>query len=196
MHWMESTTMARTIHTTDKPVTLEGFQAVLEPSKFGYSLSAVVDKNTIDKLETERAEVLKWAESKLKNPKRSTLKPEPWEEVAEGKYKIKFSWNEENRPPVVDTEGTQVTDTKTPLYAGSTVKLGFYQKPYILRDGVTYGSSLKLVGVQVVSVKGSAGVDTGDLDANEVAELFGTTSGFKQSDPNVTPTTNDEEEDF
>ena len=188
--------MSRTIHTTDKPVTLEGFQAILEPSKFGYSLSAVVDSQTIDKLETERAEVLKWAESKLKNPKRSTLKPEPWEEVAEGKYKIKFSWNEENRPPVVDTEGTQVTDTKTPLYAGSTVKLGFYQKPYILRDGVTYGSSLKLVGVQVVSVKGNAGVDTGDLDANEVAELFGTTSGFKTADPNVTtvPDVNDEED--
>ena len=188
--------MVRTIHTTDKPVILEGFQAVLEPSKFGYSLSAVVDKNTIDKLETERAEVLKWAESKLKNPKRSTLKPEPWEEVSEGKYKIKFSWNEDNRPPVVDTEGSQLTDAKIPLYAGSTVKLGFYQKPYILRDGVTYGSSLKLVGVQVVSVKGEAGVDTGDLDANEVAELFGNTAGFKQSDPNVTPTTTDDEEDF
>ena len=188
--------MARTIHTTDKPVTLEGFQAVLEPSKFGYSLSAIVDANTIDMLETERAEVLKWAESKLKNPKRSTLKPEPWEEVSEGKYKIKFSWNEERRPPVVDTEGSPVTDTKTPLYAGSTVKLGFYQKPYILRDGVTYGSSLKLVGVQVVSVKGAAGVDTGDLDADAVAELFGTTSGFKSSDPNVTPTPDAEEEDF
>ena len=188
--------MSRTIHKTDKPVTLEGFQAVLEPSKFGYSLSAVVDAKVIDKLESERAEVLKWAESKLKNPKRSTLKPEPWEEVSKGKYKIKFSWNEDNRPPVVDTEGSQVTDTKTPLYAGSTVKLGFYQKPYILRDGITYGSSLKLVGVQVVSVKGNAGVDTGDLDATEVAELFGTTSGFKQSDPNVTPSTDDEEEDF
>ena len=188
--------MARTIHKTDKPVTLEGFHAVLAPSKFGYSLSAIVDKTIVDTLETERTEVLKWAESKLKNPKRSTLKPEPWEEVSKGKYKIKFSWNEDNRPPVVDTEGTQVTDTKTPLYAGSTVKLGFYQKPYILRDGVTYGSSLKLVGVQVVSVKGSAGVDTGDLDANEVAELFGNTAGFKQSDPNVTPTTTDDEEDF
>ena len=129
--------MARNIHTTPKPVILEGFQAILEPSKFGYSLSAVVD-----------------------------------------------------------TEGAQETDTKTPLYAGSTVKLGFYQKPYILRDGVTYGSSLKLVGVQVVSVKGSAGVDTGDLDANEVAELFGNTSGFKTADPNVTstPDTNDEED--
>ena len=48
-----------------------------------------------------------------------------------------------------------------------------------------------------MSVKGEAGVDTGDLDATEVAELFGTTSGFKTADPNVTPTTNvDEEEDF
>ena len=190
--------MSRTIHTTKKPVTLEGFQAVLAPRKFGYSLSAIVDSEVIDTLESERADVLKWAESKLKNPKRSTLKPEPWEEVSEGKYKLKFSWNEEKRPPVVDTEGTPVTDTKTPLYAGSTVKLGFYQKPYILRDGVTYGSSLKLVGVQVVSVKGEAGVDTGDLDANEVAELFGNTTGFKSSDPNVTPNTNstDDEEDF
>jgi len=188
--------VSRTIHKTDKPVVLEGFQAILEPSKFGYSLSAVVDNKIIDKLETERSDVLKWAESKLKNPKRSTLKPEPWEEVSEGKYKIKFSWNENNRPPVVDTEGVQVTDTKTPLYAGSTVKLGFYQKPYILRDGVTYGSSLKLVGVQVISVKGEAGVDTGDLDADAVAELFGTTSGFKTGDPNVTPTTTNDEEDF
>ena len=185
--------MSRNIHKTDV-ITLEGFQAILEPSKFGYSLAAVVGEDIINTLQTERDEVLKWAESKLKNPKRSTLKPEPWEEVAEGKYKIKFSWNEERRPPVVDTEGTPVTDTKTPLYAGSTVKLGFYQKPYILRDGVTYGSSLKLVGVQVVTVKGAAGIDTGDLDATEVAELFGTTSGFKTSDPNVTPSTNDEED--
>ena len=193
--------MPRTIHKTEKPVTLEGFQAILAPSKFGYSLSAVVDTDVIDQLENERAEVLKCAESKLKNPKRSTLKPEPWEEVADGKYKIKFSWNEETRPPVVDTEGTQVTDTKTPLYAGSTVKLGFYQKPYILRDGVTYGSSLKLVGVQVISVKGEAGVDTGDLDANEVAELFGKSAGFKAADPNIIPDTTpssveDDEEDF
>ena len=193
---MELNAMSRTIHKTDKPVTLEGFQAILAPSKFGYSLAAVVGEDIINTLESERQEVLKWAESKLKNPKRATLKPEPWEEVSKGKYKIKFSWNAENRPPVVDTEGTPVTDEKTPLYGGSTVKLGFYQKPYILRDGVTYGSSLKLVGVQVVTVNSQAGVDTGDLDATEVAELFGNTSGFKTSDPNVTPSTDVEEEDF
>jgi len=183
--------MPKNVHVTDT-VTLEGFQAILEPGKFGYSLSAVVDDKVVDKLETERAEVLKWAESKLKNPKRATLKPTPWEEVSDGKYKLKFSWGEDKRPPVVDTEGTPVTNTKTPLYGGSTVKLGFFQKPYILRDGITYGSSLKLVGVQVVSVKSDgAGVDSGELGEDEVADLFGKTNGFKAGEP---PAENAEEE--
>ena len=186
--------MPKNVHVTDE-VTLEGFQAILEPGKFGYSLSAVVSEDLADKLENERAEVLRWAESKLKNPKRATLKPTPWEEVSDGKYKIKFSWGEDKRPPVVDTEGSPVTDKKTPLYAGSTVKLGFFQKPYILRDGVTYGSSLKLVGVQVVSVKSDgAGVDSGDLDESQVADLFGKTKGFKSDTP--PPTQEVEDEDF
>lgn len=190
--------MAQTIHVTQQPVVLEGYQAVLKPSKFGYSLSAVVDQSIVDRLEEDRSESIKWAESKLKNPKRSTLKPEPWEEVAEGKYKVKFSWNEETRPPVVDTEGTPITDESTPLYSGSTVKLAFKQKPYILRDGVTYGTSLKLVGVQVVTLNGAAGVDTGDLDQTEVAALFGQTSGFKVGEPNVTPnlSTNEDDDEF
>ena len=186
--------MPRNVHVTDE-VTLEGFQAILEPGKFGYSLSAVVSEDLANKLETERTEVLRWAESKLKNPKRATLKPTPWEEVSDGNYKIKFSWGEDKRPPVVDTEGSPLTDKKTPLYAGSTVKLGFFQKPYILRDGVTYGSSLKLVGVQVVSVKSDgAGVDTGDLDESQVADLFGKTKGFKSDTP--PPAQEVEEEDF
>ena len=178
--------MPRNIFKTDEPVVLEGYQAVLKPSKFGYSLATVVDEDMVSKLEEDRAETLKWAESKLKNPKRSTLKPEPWEEVAEGKYKVKFSWNEEMRPPVVDTEGQPVTDPETPIYSGSQVKVAFYQKPYILKDGVTYGTSLKLVGVQLVSLNSGAGVDTGDMAAEDVAALFGKTEGFKANDPSVT----------
>jgi hypothetical protein len=188
--------MPRTIHKTAQPVVLEGYQAVLKPSKFGYSLAALVDQSMVDVLEDDRVESLKWAESKLKNPKRSTLKPEPWEEVTEGQYKVKFSWNEESRPPVVDTEGTIIADDNTPMYAGSRVKLAFYQKPYILRDGVTYGTSLKLVGVQLVSLNTSAGVDTGDMSTEDVAALFGKTEGFKASEPNVTPTETVEDEDF
>jgi hypothetical protein len=45
------------------------------------------------------------------------------------------------------------------LYSGSKVKLAFRQKPYILRDGITYGTTLKLVGIQVVALNSSAGVD-------------------------------------
>jgi len=188
--------MTRTIHKTEQPVVLEGYQAVLKPSKFGYSLSALVDSDLVEKLEEDRVESLKWAETKLKNPKRSTLKPEPWEEVAEGQYKIKFSWNEDSKPPVVDTEGTHITDESIPMYSGSRVKLAFYQKPYILKDGVTYGTSLKLVGVQLVALNNMAAVDTGDMAAEDVAALFGTTAGFKASEPNVTTTANDTEDDF
>ena len=180
--------MARNIIKTEQPVTLEGFQAVLKPSKFGYSLSAVVDENMVECLETDREDSLKWAQSKLKNPKRSVLKPEPWEEVAEGQYKVKFSWNEETKPPIVDTEGTLIEDENTPLYSGSQCKLAFYQKPYILKDGVTYGTSLKLVGVQVVTLNGQAGVDTGSLSSEAVANLFGKTAGFRLDEPNVTAT--------
>ena len=177
--------MARTIHKTDDPVTLAGYQAVLKPSKYGYSLGAIVGQDVVDLLEEERINILKWAESKLKNPKRSTLKPEPWEEVAEGQYKVKFSWNESDRPGVVDTVGTPVTDENTPLYSGATVKLALYQKPYILKDGVTYGTSLKLAGVQVISLNTEAGVDSGDLSIEDVAALFGSTKGYKAAEPNV-----------
>ena len=191
--------MPKNVHVTDE-IKLEGFQAILEPGKFGYSLSAVVDESVIDALETERTALLGWAESKLKNPKRATLKPTPWEEVADGKYKIKFSWGEDKRPGVVDTEGTPVTDKKTPLYGGSTVKLGFFQKPYILRDGVTYGSSRKLLGVQIVAVGEGAAVDTDSMDEADVADMFGKTEGFVATATGRNPETEtideQEEEDF
>ena len=50
--------MPRTIHKTEQPVVLEGYQAVLKPSKFGYSLSAIVDSEIVDALETDREESL------------------------------------------------------------------------------------------------------------------------------------------
>lgn len=173
---------------TENPVVLEGYQAVMKPSKFGYSLSAVIGNDIVEKLEADREETLKWCLSKVKNPKRAVCKPEPWIEVSEGKHQIKFSWKEETKPPIVDTKGTVITDISTPLYSGSKVKLAFYQKPYILKDGETYGTSLKLQAVQVVAVANGAGVDTGDLTAEDAAELFGSTSGYKQGEPNIEPT--------
>jgi hypothetical protein len=88
----------KTVFKTDEPVVLEGYQAIMKPSKFGYSLATQVGDEMIEKLEADRAELVKWCESRLKNPKRSVAKPEPWEEVTDGVYKIKFSWNEDNKP--------------------------------------------------------------------------------------------------
>lgn len=179
--------MTQTIHVTKQPVVLEGYQAVLKPSKFGYSLSAIVGPDLIDALEIDREECLKWAQSKLKNPKRSVQKPEPWEQISSKQFKVKFSWNENTKPAVVDTEGTVVTDTTTPLYSGSRVKLAFKQRPYILKDGTTYGTSLKLAAVQIVTISSAAGIDAGSLNEAEVAELFGKTDGYKIGEPNITP---------
>jgi hypothetical protein len=188
--------MARKTYVTEKPVVLEGFQSVLKLSQFGkYELAALIDDSIVQELETERAECLNWAESKLKNPKRASLKAEPWEEVAEARYKVKFNWLEATKPTIVDSEGTVITSTNLPIYSGSTVKLAFYQKPYILKDNVTYGTKLVLQGLQIISLSSKAGVDAGDMNAEDVAELFGKTKGFKADDPNVTPAPSTEQDD-
>jgi hypothetical protein len=188
-----------TTHVTKEPVVLEGYQAILKPSEYGYSLSALLPKEIIDKLEEEREGGLDWARSKAKNPKRATVNPEPWEEVGNGVYQCKFRWKSDDKikPVVVDTEGTVITDTNIPIYSGSKVKLAFIQKPYNLPSG-NIGTSLKLKAIQVVSLNSGAGVvDNGDLDAEEATALFGTTKGFKTSEPNpVAAAAFDENDDF
>ena len=180
--------MANTYVTPD-PVTLDGFQAILKPGEWGYKLSALVDESLVSKLEEERLSALEWAKSKAKNPKRVTIKPEPWEEIdnQKGAYHLRFSWRDGDKiiPVVVDTEGTQIKDTDTPVYSGSKAKLAFFQKPYVLPSG-DIGTSLKLKAVQIVSLNSGAGVvDTGDMSADQASDLFGKTTGFKVEEPNI-----------
>jgi hypothetical protein len=47
-----------------------------------------------------------------------------------------------------------------------------------------------------VSLNNGAGVDTGDMNTEDVAAMFGTTEGFKASEPNITPTLTETEDDF
>ena len=176
-------------HVTPTPVTLEGYQAILKPGEWGYKLAALVDKELIKTLEDERESALEWARSKAKNPRRVTVKPEPWEELQnqQGTYQLRFSWKDGDKfiPVVVDTEGTKIEDIDTPVYSGSKVKLAFFQKHYILPAG-DIGTSLKLKAVQVISLNSGAGVvDNGDMSAEEAVELFGSSKGFKVEDPNV-----------
>ena len=188
-----------TTHVTKEPVVLEGFQAVLKPGDWGYKLSVLMDKSIVDRLETERESALEWARSKAKNPKRVTVKPEPWEELEDqqGTYQVRFSWKDGDKffPVIVDTEGTAITDKETPIYSGSTVKLAFFQKPYVLPTG-DIGTSLKLKAIQLISLNSGAGVvDDGDMSAEDAVDLFGTTKGFKVSEPNVSAEVTDETEE-
>jgi len=176
-------------HVTKQPVLLEGFQAILKPGEWGYKLSVLMKADIVKELEEEREGALEWAKSKAKNPKRVSIKPEPWEELdnQHGMYQVKFSWRDGDKfiPVVVDTEGTQITDKDTPIYNGSKVKIAFFQKPYVLPTG-DIGTSLKLKAIQVISLNSGAGiVDDGDLTPEDAAKLFGPTTGFKTDEPNV-----------
>ena len=190
-----------TTHVTKEPVILEGFQAVLKPGEWGYKLAAVLPESFVKDLEEERESALEWAKSKAKNPKRVTIKPEPWEELENkpGYYQVRFSWKDGDKyvPVVVDTEGTAISDVDTPIYSGTMVKLAFFQKPYFLPAG-DIGTSLKLKAVQVVSLNTGAGVvDDGDMTPEEATALFGATKGFKVSAPNpVAAEDTEEDEDF
>ena len=190
-----------TTYVTKEPVLLDGFQAVLKPGEWGYKLAAVLSKDIVKDLEEERESALEWARSKAKNPKRVTVKPEPWEEIDSkpGFYQVRFSWKDGDKyvPVVVDTEGTAITDETTPIYSGTMVKIAFFQKPYVLPAG-DIGTSLKLKAVQVISLNTGAGVvDDGDMTPDEATALFGATKGFKVSAPNpVAAEDTEEDEDF
>lgn len=176
-------------HVTKEPVTLEGYQAVLKPGEWGYKLQVLMGEEVVKVLEEERESALEWARGKAKNPKRVTVKPEPWEELEndEGTYQVRFTWRDGDKyfPVVVDTEGTVIEDKNTPLYNGSKVKIAFFQKPYVLPTG-DIGTSLKLKAIQVISLNSGAGIkDDGDMTPEEAAKLFGSTTGFKVEDPNV-----------
>ena len=192
-----------TIHVTKDPVVLDGFQAILKPGEWGHKLQALIPKSLVDVLEDERESCLEWARGKAKNPKRVTVKHPPWEEVeGSDNYQIKFSWKDGDKitPTVVDTEGTLIADKNTPVYSGSQVKLAFIQKPYILPAG-DIGTSVKLKSVQIVSLNSGAGVvDSGNLSAEEAADLFGKTKGYKADDPapqvDTVPCSEEVDEDF
>ena len=190
-----------TTHVTKEPITLEGFQAILKPGDWGYKLSALMDKSIVEQLEPERESALEWARSKAKNPKRVSVKPEPWEELENrpGTYQVRFSWKDGDKffPVIVDTEGTVIEDKETPIYSGSKVKVAFFQKPYVLPTG-DIGTSLKLKAIQLISLNTGAGVvDDGDMTPEAAVDLFGTSKGFKVSEPNVeADSSTDEDEDF
>ncbi len=117
-----------TLHMTQEPVVLEGYQSIFEPNPYGkHSMQCIIGQDIVDALEEERPSALEWAKGKQK-AKRYNTRLEPWEPVSEGKYKVTFRWDPEAGIPIVDSEGTPITD-KLPMWSGSMVKVAFVQLP-------------------------------------------------------------------
>lgn len=167
-----------TTHVTKEAVTLDGYQYIGKPGKFGFCLETLLPDSIVSELEEERTEALEWALGKTSNPKRAVAKPTPWEETSAGEYKVKFTWKEDkDLPVVVDSEGTPIPMGKIPdVRSGSKVKLAFKQTPYVLPDQLTYGTRLKLSAIQLVKITTGAGV-INDMDADEAVALFGKAEG-------------------
>jgi len=86
--------------------------------------------------------------------------------------------------PWVDTDGVPI-DMDTQIWKGTVVKLIVDLKPYVF--GPKVGCSLKVRGAQVLKLVSGGGSDSGGLDEDSVALLFGKTNGFKAGSPSFEP---------
>ena len=144
--------MPRLSIETPEPIKLVGDQAILKPSKFGYHLTTIMPFILqIEDMDWEYFEAIEWAMKKLKYPKQKREAIKPWE-VVNGGYKIKFYWNEKNRPTIYDSQNNLLVDENLDIPEGSMAKIAFYIMPFILKDGKTYGARCKLEEIQIVKL--------------------------------------------
>tara|TARA_R100001594_G_scaffold9419_1_gene23095 strand:+ start:231 stop:809 length:579 start_codon:yes stop_codon:yes gene_type:complete len=167
------------------PTTLEGYINVYQDSgKYeNRTFSYKIPDDIIDQVKKDREELLKWVDSKIDNPKRVALNPEPFDE--EGLCKYSYSDTDKKPIPVfVDTEGQPLSESDLQnLRRGTEAILIVNQTPY---TKPAKGTSLKVVGVQVTKlVTGSGASDSGDLSVDDVNAIFGTRKGYKASSPTV-----------
>lgn len=177
--------------------TLEGYINVYEPAGkfnnccFSYRLPDAV----LAQAEADREELLEWAKTKVENPKRVALNPPKWDE--EGVCKYSYGGDTGRPDPVfVDTDGAPIEKSVLQsVRKGTKVRLIVQQSPY---TKPSIGTTLKVLGVQIIELAAGNGlVDSGDLSADDVAEIFGTVKGFKASSPAVRKTeTNDEDSSY
>ena len=174
-------TDGRFIFTT----TLEGYINALIPSgKFNNcSISFRIPEELLPSFDEQHDKCLAWGANKLNGKRHEKALPK-WDE--DGLVKVSYG-GDSSAPmfPWVDTDGNPV-DLNTQIWKGSVVKLIVDLKPYVY--GNKAGSSLKVRGAQVIKlVSSGGGSDSGELEAEDLAALFGKSEGFKTGSPNYRP---------
>ena len=167
---------------------LDGFVNVYEDSgkfnnrTFAYQIPA----ETLKQVEEDRSELIAWVKTKATGRVQEAMTP--WDE--EGTCKYTYGAGDGTRkakpePVFVDTNGDAIEKSVLQgVRKGTKVRLIVQQKPYSM--GPNVGTSLRVLGVQIIELVGANGVvDSGDLSVEDVAAIFGTPSGFKASEPAV-----------
>jgi len=164
--------------------TLEGYVKALKPAgKFNNcTFSFSLGKEDLVKFDEAYEKAMVLGETKMAG-KRFTKELPKWDESG----LIKYSYGgESNNPmfPWVDTDGVPI-DVDTPIWKGTVVKLIVDLRPYQMATKV--GLSVKVRGAQVIKLVGAGGSDSGGLESEDVAAIFGTSDGFKASSPSFEP---------
>ena len=162
---------------------LEGFINLVEPSGrynnccFKFTLPSDV----MAEAEKDREELLAWIETKVTG--RVALNFPKWTE--DGLVSYTFDGDTGRaRPVFVDSNGDPVDLSVLKTVAkGTKVKIICQQVPY---TKPAKGTTLKVLGVQIIELVTMNGAsDSGTLSTEDVVEMFGTTEGFKASEPQV-----------
>ena len=163
--------------------TLEGFINVGEPSgKYNNCcFSFRLPDSVLEEAEKDREELLAWVETKVTG--RASTNVPKWDE--EGLVKYSFDGDTGRaRPVFVDAVGDPIDLSVLKTIAkGTKVQIICQQVPY---TKPAKGTTLKVLGVQVIELVAMNGAsDSGTLSTEDVVAMFGTTEGFKASEPQV-----------
>ena len=164
--------------------SLEGYINALVPSgKFNNcTIGFRIPEEELPKFDAIYEQTLKWGKTQM-DGKRYTSELPKWDENGF----VKVSYGGESTSPMfpwVDTDGVPI-DLDTQIWKGTVVKLIIDLKPYVF--GPKVGCSLKVRGAQILKLVSGGGSDSGGLDEDSVAALFGKTEGFKSGSPSFEP---------
>lgn len=164
--------------------TLEGYINALKPSgKFNNcTIGFRIPEEDLPKFDATYEKALEWGKNRMQG-KRFTAELPKWDESGF----VKVSYGGDSSSPMfpwVDTDGVPI-DLDTPVWKGTVVKLIIDLRPYNYATKI--GLSFKVRGAQVLKLVGSGGSDSGGLDEDGVAALFGKTDGFKTGSPSFVP---------
>lgn len=159
---------------------LDGYINVGEPSgKFNSCcFSFRLPQDVLEQAEADREELLAWAKTKVTGRVNTNLPK--WDD--EGLVKISYGGDTGRPAPVfIDAEGSVLDDAvRASIRKGTKVRLIVDQKPY---TKPSLGTTLKVLGVQVIQLVSGGVTDSGELTEEDVVALFAQEPGFKQSAP-------------